>query len=197
MSEHTSAAGHQQLTKPWYQEFWAWFILTPLIVVVIVGITLLTIAIKKSDDIVLDNYYKEGRMINQRIDQDAKAAALGLRAELRFDLEVGEILLTLTSKDNIELPKKVILNLDHPFEESYDVTATMHQIVPGSYRTDIETRLTQRWYVRLSPDLPIFHEDGMDLKEMNQKDKVPKDLWRLIGDVNLENEQQLILGSHE
>jgi hypothetical protein len=197
MSENTSVASHQELSNPWYQEFWAWFILTPLIVVVFVGATLLTVAIKESDDIVLDNYYKEGRMINQRIDQDAKAAALGLRAELKFDLEVGAILLTLTAKDKSELPKTLILNLDHPFEESYDITATMHQIVPGSYRTDIETRLTKRWYVRVSPDLPILNEGGMDLKEMNQKDKVPKELWRLIGDVNLDNDLQLILGSHE
>ena len=63
---------------PWYKQFWAWFILTPLIVVVLVWIPFLTIVVKNADDTVIDNYYKEGRMINQRADQDRRAQTLGL-----------------------------------------------------------------------------------------------------------------------
>jgi hypothetical protein len=42
--------------KPWYRQFWAWFILSPLITVVIVSSITVTLAVKNADDRVVDNY---------------------------------------------------------------------------------------------------------------------------------------------
>jgi hypothetical protein len=168
--------------SPWYRQFWAWFILIPLIVVVLVGISLLVISIKGSQDIVIDDYYKVGRMINQVVVQDKKASELGLLAELRFDLEVGGVLLNLSSSAGAVLPKTLLLYLDHPLEEDYDQSITMHQVLPGTYRADLEHKIDQRWYIRLTTD---------------PKTTVAGENWRIIDELNLSVTQQIIMGSHE
>lgn len=83
--------------KPWYRQFWFWFVFSPLIYIMIMCSVTVTIALKGADDVIIDNYYKEGRMINQTLEQDKQAAALGLGGELRFDRTTGEISLVIAN----------------------------------------------------------------------------------------------------
>ena len=109
----------QVQNKPWYRQFWAWFILSPLIVVVIVSSITVTLAVKGADDRVLDDYYKEGRMINMRLDQDLLAQSLSVRADLQFDQELKELTLQLDLKE-AELPSQLLLELSHPAKADLD-----------------------------------------------------------------------------
>ncbi len=43
--------------KPWYRQFWAWFILSPLITVVIVSSITVTIEVINDEDCVVENSY--------------------------------------------------------------------------------------------------------------------------------------------
>ena len=67
----------EQDVKPFYRKFWFWFVFTPLIVVVCVSLTMVTVAFRHADDVVIDNYYKEGRMINQTM--GAGSTRIGIR----------------------------------------------------------------------------------------------------------------------
>lgn len=140
----------ERLPMPWYKEVWAWFVLTPLIVVVIACMITGTIAFTNQDDIVVDNYYQEGRMINQRFEQDEHAAALGLQGELRFDRQVGEVVLTLSSHE--PLPAHLVLGLDSPALANQDLELTLAEISPGHYRGDLPHSIAHRWYIRILPE---------------------------------------------
>mgnify|MGYP001619987624 FL=1 len=59
---------------PWYRQFWFWFVFGPLLFIIVLCGIFVFIAFKNSDDVVTDNYYKVGRMINQTLSQDEKAA---------------------------------------------------------------------------------------------------------------------------
>lgn len=181
--------------KPWYQQPWAWFILSPLIVVVIWSSILLTVAFKKADDVVKDNYYKEGRMINQRLEEDKAAKTLGIKGTLTFDLEVGEIVLNISAVDMSVLPKHLALSLDHPVEADYDISISLIEISPGYYTGELERKISNRWYFRLAP-LP-----GEEGKDSSPKSAVSpeesKNNWRLIGEINLASGNELLFGEHE
>src|SRR5690606_32326324 len=137
--------------KPWYRQVWFWFVMTPLIVVVCVSAVLVTIAFRYSDDVVIYNYYKQGLMINQTLEQDRMSLAYGLSAHLRFDQVTGEVLATLPAHEAV--PEKLLLLLDHPLEADLDQQIVLHHLAAGRYRGDLEGALDFSWYLVLTPEL--------------------------------------------
>lgn len=91
---------------PWYRQFWFWFVFGPLIFIIVMCIIFVSIAFNYSDDVVTDNYYKTGVMINQKLEQDHRAEALGLSANVKFDQMTGEVNISL--KGNQALPPNLV-----------------------------------------------------------------------------------------
>lgn len=140
-----------QNIKPWYRQFWLWVVLAPLITVICVSIVTVTIAFRHADDVVVDNYYKQGRMINQTLEQDRKALRYGLTAHLRFDRTSGEVLLRMPVHEQV--PEQLLLLLDHPFEGDLDQEILLQHLASGQYRGDINGDLHHTWYLVLLPAL--------------------------------------------
>lgn len=139
--------------KPWYREFWFWFVFSPLIYIIIMCSITVTIALKGADDVIIDNYYKEGRMINQALEQDQRARDLGLLADLRFDRTSGDVMISLTSAvgDTASLPDAILLMMGHPVKEEKDQIIHLKAIAPGQYRGTLATEPQYSWYLTLYP----------------------------------------------
>lgn len=139
--------------KPWYREFWFWFVFSPLIYIIIMCSITVTIALKGADDVIIDNYYKEGRMINQALEQDQRARALGLHAELRFHRSSGDVVLSLThtAADTNPLPETILLMMGHPVKEEKDQLIQLKAIAPGQYRGALLAEPQYSWYLTLYP----------------------------------------------
>src|SRR5690625_7510225 len=86
--------------------------MTPLIAVVFVVAVLLTVAFYNADDVVLDNYYREGRGVNQVFEQDIRGQQLALSATLNFDRMSGEVLVDISA--NEALHEQLLLLMVHP-----------------------------------------------------------------------------------
>lgn len=71
-----------QLGLPWYRQAWPWFLLAIPASSVVFGFLMLYLALHSNNSLVVDDYYKEGKAINQRIARDARAAALGVHASI-------------------------------------------------------------------------------------------------------------------
>ncbi len=138
-----------EVIAPWYRQPWAWFVITPLIVVVIACGFTVSVAFNNRDDVVLDNYYNEGRAINNRFLEDQQAQAIGATGELIFDRKAGQVLLDLHAK--AALPDTITLQMSHPVKAAYDRQITLKQIAPGRYQGDADELLQYHWYVRLTP----------------------------------------------
>lgn len=164
---------------PWYRQGWAWFLLTPLIVIVLVMAGYITVAVKMSDDVVIDNYYREGRMYNERLEQDHRATALGLRAELSFDLETGEAFIQMTGA---ELPETLVLLLQHPTEADLDQTIILNAIGEGRYRGDLVLGVNFSRYLLLFPGLSIADRATAT--------------WRLKDQIDFQKSHTVTLQSH-
>jgi hypothetical protein len=185
----------EQVAKHWYHEPWAWFILSPIIVVMIVSSITVTIAVRYADDRVIDNYYKEGRMINMRQDEDLLAQSLDMNAQFRFDQSVNEIVLFLTNTEN-QFPAVLRLDLSHPVESSLDTSVTLHHIKDGHYQAEFDTAsLKNRWYIRLSS----IANDTNQVSESNknyENDQAVSNKWRLRGEIDFSKTNQLVLSAN-
>lgn len=167
----------EQDAKPFYRQFWFWFVFTPLIVVVCVSMVTVTIAFRHADDVVIDNYYKEGRMINQTMEQDRRAQELNLQAQLRFDRTTGEVFLQVPQ--HAAVPAKLLLLLDHPFEADLDQQVVLQQTSTGHYRGELESSPSNNWYLSLLPVL-----------EKNQRKAAE---WLLSGEINFAASDEALL----
>lgn len=180
MQKHTNKPSDDDyIPKVWYREFWAWFILAPLIVVVAVSAFTVSVAVRNADDRVIDNYYKEGRMINMRIDEDLVAAKLRLDAQLKFDPAVSEITVQLTANTQ-HFPDAIELKMSHPSDEGLDHTLILKHIAKGQYQGELTQELSYRWYLRL---YPIAVQGQTDVDEP----------WRLRGEIDFSSQSAVNL----
>ncbi len=70
---------------PWYRQLWPWLLISIPGVAVIAGMFMLYLAIEGADSLVVDDYYKQGKAINQQIARDEQAAQMHLLARVRAD----------------------------------------------------------------------------------------------------------------
>ena len=171
----------EEIVKPWYRQFWFWFVFSPLIYIVIMCSVTVTIALKGADDVIIDNYYKEGRMINQTLEQDKRAQALGLSGDLRFDRATGEILLTMSTvpTDASLMPEELLLMMGHPVKAAKDQLIVLKAIAPGSYRGELHVEPDYSWYLTLFP-----------INDLAQRNEAP---WTLSGEINFRDAETTVL----
>lgn len=164
---------------PWYRQFWFWFVFGPLIFIILMCVVTVTIAFKNSDDVVTDNYYKVGRMINQTLAQDEKAAELHLVAKVAFDLVTGEVALSLTG--NHSFPKQMLLFLDNPAKANKDQSILLTEISAGNYRGDLREPIEYSWYLALVPESDVARRKQAE--------------WLLTGQIDVAKTTEAVLQS--
>ena len=71
--------------EPWYRQFWPWFLMALPASAVAASLATVFIAVTHQDNLVVDDYYKQGLAINQSLKQQAAAKALDLSADAIFD----------------------------------------------------------------------------------------------------------------
>jgi hypothetical protein len=80
------------------------------------------------------------------------------------------------------LPATLLLSLDHPVEADYDIVLRMRKVSEGRYLGNLDRRINNRWYVRLSPER---------LEADSQL------MWRVISEINLSDTHRLVFGGYE
>jgi uncharacterized protein len=163
---------NDEIVKPWYRQFWFWFVFGPLIFIIIMCGFTVSIALKGADDVIIDNYYKEGRMINQALEQDKRAQELGLSGELRFDRASGEVILSVVNvpSDAALMPEQLLLMMGHPVKAAKDQLIVLNAIGSGKYRGELLAEPDYSWYLTLYP-----------VKDIALRKEAP---WTLSGEIN-------------
>jgi len=150
--------------------------------VVIGGITMVVIAFRHADTLVVDDYYRDGLAINQTLEKDQRAAALNLRAELTFDFPRHELRLRLTG-DLSPLPA-LQLQLLHPTDNTRDDRVLLTGIGGANYAGELTTSFQHRYYLRLQP-ASLQGEPATDAA------------WRLNGELDFNSGHQTVLIADE
>lgn len=149
MSRDSSpVSDHEALPKPWYRQFWPWFIIALPASAVTAGIVTLSIAMNNADDVVMEDWYREGRAINRHVELDRQAATLGIAATIE---NTGHgVAVTLTSRIPLPWPDSLMLSLRHPTMAERDRSFALTNLGDGRYFAADATMPTGDWHLSLS-----------------------------------------------
>lgn len=126
---------------PWYRQFWPWVLILLPASVVVAGITTAYIAYDGADDMVIDEYYKEGLAVNRKLEKLQRAKEMQISAALEFSGKDVRVLIAgpVTSQ-------QLTLQLSHPLEADQDFTVPLIQSTPGIYLGRLSGSVFPRWH---------------------------------------------------
>jgi uncharacterized protein len=127
--------------RPWYRYFWPWFLMALPAAVVVAGLWTAYIASEHADDLVVDDYYKDGLAINLQLAKKQRATELGISAQLNFSDEIVTVELSGPVADS-----GLLLILSHPLEADRDFSVPLVRVSPGVYRGSMGQDVAPRWH---------------------------------------------------
>ncbi|HKK14476.1 MAG TPA: FixH family protein [Gammaproteobacteria bacterium] len=136
--------------KPWYRQFWPWFLIALPASAVAAGIATLVIAIEHPDGLVVDDYYKQGLAINRVLARDQRAQRLGLSALVRYNPETETLAVQLQSAQPLGRPALTI-TLAHPTRAHLDRVLTLGADARGAYRAALTDLPPGLWHMTIEP----------------------------------------------
>ncbi len=141
--------------RPWYRDRWPWLLAIAPTAALLGGFVTLWLAVTSTDSLVVDDYYREGRAINQQLARDRLAAALGLQAELRFEPGTGvhalpTVTLQLAAERGTDWPPELGLRIVHATVAALDRQYRLEHVGAGRYRAvGAAPETAGRWLVQL------------------------------------------------
>lgn len=132
--------------QPWYKNTMVWFAFSPAIIGVCVGLTLLTIGTITFDGTVHENYYKEGRAINQSFDQDRLAMAKNIKATLVF---AGQELQLELNGEFDQHPAELVVLMENPTRSKLDFAIPVKHLANGHYLGQLPKAVNYDWDVKI------------------------------------------------
>ena len=146
MSNDTTSA-----PSPWYRHRWPWLLAIAPTAALIAGVFTFWLAATTGDSMVVDDYYRQGRAINQQLARDRQASALGLQATLTGSSGAADptITLTLTALRGSDWPAQLKLRVVHATRAELDVAYLLSHDGGGVYRTAGVLPAAGRWLVQL------------------------------------------------
>ncbi|WP_300273264.1 FixH family protein [Halomonas sp.] len=135
--------------KPWYKQFWPWFLIGLLLSSITFSLIYLAFSIRLYDGSVGGDYYERGLAINKQLAKQEHAQALGLAARLRVDNRTGDVVVDLAGPRQ---PERLHLALIFPTDSDFDRELTLQHVREGRYVTTLDEPLRHRWYLQLQPE---------------------------------------------
>ncbi|MGM0913201.1 MAG: FixH family protein [Pseudomonadota bacterium] len=135
--------------KPWYKQFWPWFLIGLLLSSITFSLVYLTLSIRYYDGSVGGDYYERGLAINEQLAKQEHALELGLEARLRVDNRTGDVVVDL---EGPRQPERLHLALIFPTDSDFDRELTLEHVRGGRYVTTLDEPLRHRWYLQLQPE---------------------------------------------
>ncbi len=136
------------MVKPWYKQFWPWFlIILPLTVVVWTVITVVIFS-QNSVSLVTEDYYKKGKGINIDITKINVAKELQLGAAISSD---GNSIVIKFDKGQLEHYPAITAMFAHRTLPDRDFSQMITSDAKGVYRFELGHELQGPWFIELTP----------------------------------------------
>ena len=132
--------------RPWYTHRWPWLLMLGPALVLVAGGYTGYLAVTREDAVVVDDYYKKGKAINQDLRRDKVASSMQLAFSARHDPAAGTFAGTLTSKGAaVTTPFRV--RLAHSTQPHKDMVLTAEPGLDGRFSVALPLLEQARWRV--------------------------------------------------
>ena len=136
------------MVKPWYKQFWPWFlIILPLIVI---GWTIVTVVIfsNNSVSLVAEDYYKKGKGINIDISKMNVARDLSLNAHVSSN---SNTVVIHFDKGELAHYPALTATFTHRTLPDRDFSKLITADASGNYRLTPDEDILGPWFIELQP----------------------------------------------
>lgn len=141
----------EQPIESWKSQPYVWMLIFIPFTAVIMGIIMMKLAIESDTGLVVDDYYKKGKQINQVIARDQAAAAMALNASIQFNTE-SKVIVNLKGNMELTLDETVTLGLFHSTKPGMDQSHSLEYMGNGTYMARIDPLDLGRWKVQLATE---------------------------------------------
>lgn len=136
-------------SKPWYRQFWPWFLIAIPFSSMVMGVVMLNLAMSGKDSLVRKEWYKDGMAINQRLDKQKKAEEMGIKASITLNSENGDLFVDTRNID-IRGESELTLQLIHPTLEANDRTLQLYLAPNDRFYSKLDFAPKGMYYVLLT-----------------------------------------------
>ena len=119
-------------TKPWYRQFWPWFIMALPAASVVAGLTTLWISMQTTDSLVVRSDDGVKIATDRHINAERLATQLDLAALVKIDSTTGAVLAAMQSGDLADVPAAIEFELLHPAFANRDLSITLNKAMPDA-----------------------------------------------------------------
>lgn len=130
---------------PWYTQRWPWLLMLGPASVVVAGGVAAWLALGHPDAMVVDDYYKQGKAINQDLRRDRAASSLGLALQARW-LPQGRLEGRITSLGQ-PLAAPFSIYLAHPTLPARDLRLLVRPDADGRFSAALPALEATHWQV--------------------------------------------------
>lgn len=152
------------VTQPWWSQRWPWLLMLGPFIVLLAGLYTGWLAFSQPDSLVVGDYYKRGKAINQDLRRDRAARALGLSAALRYDVARGVLTGSITraagTGSSAVVPQRVLLHLAHATQPERDIKLVVTPAADGSFEAALPMLERSRWQVLLENERRDWRLEG-------------------------------------
>ena len=145
--------------RPWYRHRWPWLLMLGPALVIVGGSYAGFLAFTRPDALVVDDYYNQGKAINQDLRRDRAATRLGLRAELRYDPARAALSGKLTGFS--QLPAgRLLVHLVHSTQPKKDIRLLVQTDADGAFTVALPMLEVARWQVLIENEARDWRLNG-------------------------------------
>jgi hypothetical protein len=139
---------HAVPAMPWWRHRWPWLLMAGPALVLVAGSYTSYLAYSRQDALVVGDYYKQGKAINQDLRRDRAASALGLNVALHYDAGAGTLAGRIVSLAGAAAPAGTLeLHLAHATQPEKDIRLTLYPDTEGNFKVPLPMLERSRWTV--------------------------------------------------
>ncbi len=133
-------------TDPWYRHRWPWLLMAGPLLAIVAGSYAMWLAHSGADALVVGDYYKQGKAINQDLRRDRVATSLGLGVALVYDAQRGRLTGTML-QHGLALQAPLALHLIHATQPARDIHLQASVDAQGRFSVELPMLDQSRWQV--------------------------------------------------
>jgi hypothetical protein len=138
-------------TRPWYAHVWPWLLMLGPAAVIVAGSYTSWLAFSHQDALVVDDYYTQGKAINQDLRRDRVATGLGLTFNGRYDPATGKLHGMLLSF-GAPAAGKILIHLAHATQPEKDLKLEAQLDQRGEFNVALPMLERARWQILIESE---------------------------------------------